>query len=294
MAAREFDGSDQVADLRAEVGRLTTRLDRAERALAQRRRARRVGRGGRWLAAALLALLLAAVPLALVAATPFDDLNPGSAHNGDIDLIYNAGIARGCVPNRKFCPNANVTQEQLASYLARTAGLGNYAPVANAATLQGYTPSDFLLSTGDVWLRYSFLTSMTDDNATFAHAPGPKTTVIPGQTGYATTDVFVSLDAPVRMFEEELRVQSIEVCYETDGGAFIFQTDLLQGKLGQADPVIADVTDRSASNPDCYTVTLGIPATITGALYLRLGLWFNTLSDRVQLYSIRLVLRPFS
>jgi hypothetical protein len=84
----------------------------------------------------LTALLMALAPIALIAATPFNDLNPGSPHNANIDAIYTAGITTGCVPDVSYCPNDLVTREQMASFLARTAGLGGNPPVANAKTAQ--------------------------------------------------------------------------------------------------------------------------------------------------------------
>jgi hypothetical protein len=84
----------------------------------------------------LTALLMALAPIALIAATPFNDLNPGSPHNANIDAIYTAGITTGCVPDVSYCPNDLVTREQMASFLARTAGLGGNPPVANAKSAQ--------------------------------------------------------------------------------------------------------------------------------------------------------------
>lgn len=80
-------------------------------------------------------LFVALVPLATLAANPFNDLT-GGVHDANIDAIYNAGITTGCDPNVSYCPNDNVTREQMASFLARTAGLGTNPPVANAKTAQ--------------------------------------------------------------------------------------------------------------------------------------------------------------
>ena len=38
------------------------------------------------------------MPLGLLAANPFTDLNPDSMHNPSIEAIYAAGITTGCVP----------------------------------------------------------------------------------------------------------------------------------------------------------------------------------------------------
>jgi hypothetical protein len=100
---------------------------------------RRKRRTRRLLPALIVAVLVALVPLSALATNPFTDLNAGSVHNTNIDLIYNAGITTGCVPDAQYCPNDFVTREQMASFLARTAGLGGNSPVANAKTAQTAT-----------------------------------------------------------------------------------------------------------------------------------------------------------
>jgi hypothetical protein len=92
------------------------------------------------LPAPCLALLVALLPLGLLAANPFDDLT-GGPHDANIEAIYNAGVTRGCVPDVSYCPTDYVTREEMASFLARLGGLGSNPPAANARTLQGYAPS---------------------------------------------------------------------------------------------------------------------------------------------------------
>jgi D-alanyl-D-alanine carboxypeptidase len=55
------------------------------------------------------------------AGDPFRD-DDASAHEGDINRLYAAGITAGCGPGR-FCPNGAVTREQMASFLVRALGL---------------------------------------------------------------------------------------------------------------------------------------------------------------------------
>jgi hypothetical protein len=109
---------------------------------ARRRARRRFPR--RLLPLALVALFVALMPLSAFAAISFNDLNAGSVHNPNIQAIADAGITTGCVPNVSYCPNDNVTREEMASFLARTAGLGDNPPVADAATLQGYAPDELV------------------------------------------------------------------------------------------------------------------------------------------------------
>ena len=158
----------QLADERT-ITELRERLAALEASRGERRPSRRRERGGRLrLACAVLAmtLLVALVPLATLAAGPFTDLNPGSGHNPNIQAIADAGITRGCNPPdlTQYCPSANVTREEMASFLARAAGLGGNPPVANAKTAQtvpdgsvtaaklssvGATPGQVLTATGN-------------------------------------------------------------------------------------------------------------------------------------------------
>lgn len=84
------------------------------------------GRLGRSLAVLTTALIIALVPLSIYAANGFTDLQ-GNVHDPDIDTIYNLGITTGCVPNVKYCPTNNVTRQEMASFLARTASLNRMA-----------------------------------------------------------------------------------------------------------------------------------------------------------------------
>lgn len=86
-----------------------------------------------------MTLLVVLTPLATFAANPFTDLQAGSVHNANIDAIYNAGITTGCAPNVAYCPTDLVTRQEMASFLARTAGLGTNPPIANAKTAQTAT-----------------------------------------------------------------------------------------------------------------------------------------------------------
>jgi len=119
------DDHARIVQLEAQVAALL-----AERRPRPRRRLPR-----RFLPLALVALFVLLTPLSLLAAAPFNDLT-GGVHDANIGLLYDAGITKGCVPNVSYCPTANVTREEMASFLARTAGLGGNPPVANAKTAQ--------------------------------------------------------------------------------------------------------------------------------------------------------------
>ena len=120
----------ELAQLRARVAQLETR-----------QRSRPHGRHlRRFVPLIVVGLLVALMPLSLLAANPFNDLT-GGVHDANIDAIYNAGITTGCVPNVSYCPTDLVTRQEMASFLARTAGLGANPPVANAKTVGGYAPN---------------------------------------------------------------------------------------------------------------------------------------------------------
>ena len=73
------------------------------------------------LMAALLALLLTAIPLAAQEELPpggtFAD-DDGNPHEANIEALVAAGITEGCAPER-YCPTDPVTRGQMASFLAR-------------------------------------------------------------------------------------------------------------------------------------------------------------------------------
>lgn len=130
---------DKLDQLRAELAAQRAVTAAQQVRLARLERRRRHPR--RTLPILLAALLAALIPLATLAANPFTDLNPGSVHNFNIDAIYTAGITTGCNPGVAYCPTNPVTRQEMASFLARTAGLGTNKPVANAARLATTNPA---------------------------------------------------------------------------------------------------------------------------------------------------------
>ena len=106
-----------------------------------RRGRRRVRRAQRLTPFALVALLMALVPMGIFAANPFfSDLGDAApVHRDNIQAIGNAGITTGfenpADPTaRLYNPKGQVTREEMASFLARTAGFGTNPPVVNALT----------------------------------------------------------------------------------------------------------------------------------------------------------------
>ena len=162
------------------------------RAARPRRPARRASFRRRALAALSRALLVALVPLSILAANPFTDLNPGSVHNDNIDAIYNAGVTTGCVPNAEYCPNDYVTRQEMASFLARLGGLGANPPVANAKTAEnagavdGKSANELLRisrDTSDAFVALPLAPGFQQIVSTTISVPGPGFVLVTGITG---------------------------------------------------------------------------------------------------------------
>ena len=137
---------------RAELAQLRTRVAQLE---TRQRSSSRLHRLRRFLPLAVVGLLVALMPLSLLAATPFTDLdsaqNGPTGHNPNIEAIFNAGITKNCGGDPTvYCPKDNVTREQMASFLARTAGLGANPPVANAKTAQTATTATNAMQLGGI------------------------------------------------------------------------------------------------------------------------------------------------
>ena len=56
----------------------------------------------------------------------FTDVDPGAWYAPSVELIYDLGITKGCSTSpRAYCPNVMVPRDQMASFLARTLGIGS-------------------------------------------------------------------------------------------------------------------------------------------------------------------------
>jgi len=146
MCARRVLGMDaetraELLALRAEVAQLRATQGRSS-PLAR----------WRWRGATLVAVgLVALTPLIGMAANPtFSDLNQADpVHQGNIQAIGNAGITTGFDDpahpgQRTYNPKGFVTREEMASFLARTAGLGDNPPVARAVSANTATNAQLL------------------------------------------------------------------------------------------------------------------------------------------------------
>lgn len=103
-----------------------------------------------WLIAGALASVALLAPAA-AATDGFSDVTPGSTHASAIDDLVDSGVTQGCAPD-EFCPRANVTREQMASFLSRAAprsrGSSGVATLSQANGFDGVPTAVTVATTG--------------------------------------------------------------------------------------------------------------------------------------------------
>jgi hypothetical protein len=100
--------------------------------------------------AATLALIIA-VPIAVIAAHSFDDVPDSTQFHESIAWMQENGITIGCNPpaNTQYCPEDNVSRQQMAAFMRRlaqtdgSAGIGVTDP-ADTVTVSGTTYVELL------------------------------------------------------------------------------------------------------------------------------------------------------
>ena len=91
----------------------------------------------RALTAAVLIMAMIALPLGVLASHQFADVPDSNPFHADIDALADSGVTTGCGgPN--FCPDDNVTREQMAAFMNRLGALqADKTPVVNADKVDG-------------------------------------------------------------------------------------------------------------------------------------------------------------
>ncbi|MFN8515055.1 MAG: hypothetical protein U0841_21210 [Chloroflexia bacterium] len=306
---------EEMSTLRARVAAQEARFVMPE-AMGVSRAARPRRRRMAVLAGGLLVLLLVLSPLGTLAAN-FQDLNPNSPHNTNINLIADAGISKGCGDTAHYCPNAYVSREEMASFLARTAGLGNNPPIANAATAQtatnavtaqtaanatnavnaenaaklgGVPASGYLRTVGKMVYEISPL-SLVDLN----NQIGVDVAIVPASTGIVsvsssvvgTRSVVLPLPVPRSIFGTSLSISAVTICYSAESGAKIDMSGVYESKSnGGYVQDLHDDTDRASAAYACYTVNAPTLYAIAGNPYLSLSLKFTNTSAKLYLAEI--------
>ena len=95
-----------------------------------------------WLKLLFVGMIAAviAAPTAVWASHQFTDVPDDNVFHEDIDAIADAGVTLGCNPpeNTQYCPEENVTREQMAAFMNRLGALDeDQDPVVDARTVQG-------------------------------------------------------------------------------------------------------------------------------------------------------------
>ena len=94
----------------------------------------------------IVAAIFLLLPVAALAGQRFDDVGDDNIFQADIEWLADAGVTRGCNPpaNTEFCPESNVTRQQMAAFMHRLA----VNRVVDAATVEGYTAEQLMGATG--------------------------------------------------------------------------------------------------------------------------------------------------
>jgi hypothetical protein len=159
----------------------------------------------------------------------------------------------------------------------------------NADKVDGKDSTAFLPSSGDIVLWYSpydYLSLYLPDMLTIGRTDGPKVIVSSSSTG--THSVILPLDQPQSILGRTLKLKSVTVCFQSEGGAPITSTELYYGANGEANIAYSDAYTHSSPEKTCYDVNPTTPTVMSGSAYLRLHIYFA--SDSISLYSVREIL----
>lgn len=108
-----------------------------------------VGSGRRWgrIAAIVVATAALVAPVTAFASHQFTDVPNSNIFHDDIDWMRDNGVTAGCNPpaNDEYCPEENVTREQMAAFMRRLESKGVFLPkdgkAADADRLDGQNGS---------------------------------------------------------------------------------------------------------------------------------------------------------
>lgn len=101
----------------------------------------------------MASFLVRALKLPIAVSDHFTD-DTGTTHEGDINRLFESGITKGCSPTT-YCPTANVTRAQMASFLVRAFGL----PTPPGGTGDAFTDDNGTTHEADInRLAYSGIT----------------------------------------------------------------------------------------------------------------------------------------
>lgn len=130
---------------------------------------------------------LVAVPVAVYASHSFNDVPNTNTFHADIAWLKESGVTKGCNPpsNTQFCPDDNVTREQMAAFMRRLAqymGAEDGTP-ARADTVDGKHAADLTVVAAadiDTDLAGSVVSEVTTINEVAIEAPTDGILIVDG------------------------------------------------------------------------------------------------------------------
>ncbi len=204
-------------------------------------------RSARTLLIALIAFATM-IPVVANAAAGFVDVADSNVFVTDIQWLADTGVTQGCNPptNDKFCPEDNVTREQMAAFMHRLAT----SQSVDAGTLNGLADTDFI--------EHGTIVTTKGGTAWQPHTSAPS---IVGRNVVDTTVsgngmMIIALNAPTTIGGVEYGLETIEMCMQKfSGAAFVTRVSAArQNADGTATTILSDATDRSATG--CYTYSV--------------------------------------
>ncbi len=227
----------------------------------------------RALAVAILALTLAAFPLAVGASHDFADVPNSNVFHADISALAASGVTTGC-GGGNYCPTAFVTREQMAAFMNRLGALGaGKVPVVNADKLDGLDSTD-LLSAGDIVTTYSGPWAQATDGApalVFEREVGHVKVI---SAGIAFASIMLNLQAPRAVGGTTFGLASVEICFNAAVSVVGDYLHVWEVTQAISNARIADNADFSVAST-CVAWTDATPTIAEGSYLLQLGLSYS-------------------
>jgi len=258
------------------------------------------------------AFALFLVPVAAIAAGGFTDVDDDSVFLADIQWMKDTGVTKGCNPptNDRFCPEGNVTREQMSAFMHRlavnkvvdaaTAVKAEHATTADSATSAVTADTAVEADNADTldgkdssaFVEHGDIVMATDGHnwTAWGTLSGPST--VDNWMGYTRAssdgDLGIGLSAPTSVGGIEYGLKSVEICIALSSGGFISGTDIYGSTAVPSVPNLAsDGTDRTANG--CYTVTVNKPAPYGAGIGITLA---GGAGGQVEVHGVRSTWTP--
>lgn len=194
---------------------------------------------------------LVATPVAVYASHSFDDVSDSNTFHEDIAWLSDAGVTKGCNPpeNTEYCPEDNVTREQMAAFLHRLAD----SQVVDAGTVGGLSPVDL---GGSVGVTRSF--ALTPN--------GGLERPIAGIVGYSVPEsdgaLVIEARADVQLFGDQSATLSIYVDPPIPAGTHPGLAPSAACSSASPEAVFSGVSSFTPTWPASEVETISMPAVL--------------------------------